>query len=172
MSESNPYLFRTAVGGFHKGDVSSYIAKTAAAHSAQVAELEARLEALEQENQELWLRLSENPPVPEMEPAPAADASLEAQELTAYRRAEAAERLACQRAKKLYTDMQHICDSAQQQLDSADAASKAAMSAMETQLNAIRETVSGLYRDIRSNAQALRAMGQMVPDPAEGLEED
>jgi regulator of replication initiation timing len=172
MSET--YTFRTAVGGFHKGDVSEYIAMTAAAHQAQVAELKKQLETLEQENQRLLqeneqLKQAAPEEVPPVEAPP--QAPTEKQELAAYRRAEAAERLACQRAKKLYAEMQTICDRSATQLDQTDAAAQGAMAAINDQLVTIRDTMTTLYDSVRQSAQALRDMGQLVPDPAEGLEE-
>lgn len=101
MSESIPYVFRTAVGGFHKGDVSAYIAKTAAEHQAQLEtlksqndELERQLGALRLENDSLRRQLQtdaveakEKITEPEV---PAEEVSLQDKELAAYRRAEAA----------------------------------------------------------------------------------
>lgn len=172
MSESNLYAFRTAVGGFHKGDVSSYIAKTAAAHHAQVEELQARIDTLERENRQLrdQLLYQPAPAAPVLEPE-ARDEGLKDRELAAYRRAEAAERLAFQRAKTLYGEMQAICDRSAGQLEETDAAAQAAVAAIQVQLDAIRDSVSALYASVRDSAEELHAMGQMVPDPAEGLEE-
>ena len=36
----NTYSFRTALGGFHRGDVSEYIASTAAANKARISDLQ------------------------------------------------------------------------------------------------------------------------------------
>lgn len=173
MAQSSPHAFRTAVGGFHKGDVSAYITKTAAAHQAEVAALQDQLINLQAENDRLREQLIQQP---EAEPAPAAEQapeelSLRDQELAAYRRAEAAERLASQRAKKLYDDMQRICDRSARQLDETDAGTQAAMDAIGAQLLAIRSAAEALYTGIRTSSEELRAMSQMVPDPAEGLEE-
>ena len=56
MPEPTSYAFRTVVGGFHKGDVSAYIAKTAAEHQAQIAALQNQLESLQLENEQLRQR--------------------------------------------------------------------------------------------------------------------
>ena len=183
MSETNPYSFRTAVGGFHKGDVSTYIAKTASAHQAQLAELEQEAERLRAENQSLkeQLRQAEQaaqpvhaaPPTSDKPAAPEKPASaLEEQELRAYRRAEAAERLACQRAKKLYQDMQEICDDSAKQMQSADAVTRKAMDAIHQQLQIICNALDSAHGCVRTSADSLKAMGALIPDPAEGLEVD
>ncbi len=179
MSETS-FGFRTAVGGFHKGDVSAYISKTAAEHSAKVSALQARIDELEAENERLrknllckpseLVQVIENLPDPEPEPEPAPP-TMHDQELNAYRRAEAAERLACQRAKKLYGEMQQICDRSARQVEETDAAAQTAISAIQAQLDAICASVTSLYESVRTSSEELRAIGQLVPDPAEGLEE-
>ena len=45
--------FRSAVAGFHKGDVTNYIAQTVSAHRETVKSLNDRIEALEKENEKL-----------------------------------------------------------------------------------------------------------------------
>ena len=185
MSESSSYVFRTSIGGFHKQDVSEYIETTAAAHQAQVSELQKQIDHLEQENQLLQSELetmqeqaivseAQSPQVvPEFTEAPLAEssaASLQEQELAAYRRAEAAERLACQLARKLYEEMQDICGrSTRAASDSSDAAQSAVRN-IETQLETIRNSVDQMQSAIRSSAEELEAISQMVPDPAEELE--
>lgn len=202
MSEPT-YTFRTAVGGFHKGDVSAYIAKTAAEHQQALAELQAKITRLEKENAmlEQQLQMLSLPelldqmlePEPSSEPEPSAEtvpeavseavtapeetpaetlSSLKERELLAYRRAEAAERLACQRAKKLYGDIQSICDQSAATMDNADAVTQDAMGIILAQLQRIRGSVDGLSTAMQSSSEALRAMVDLVPDPAEGLEEE
>lgn len=191
MPDVNPYAFRTAVGGFHKGDVTAYITRTAAAHQAELAVLNKRLQALEQENAALrdqvhLLELphklgqleqapqeSPEPPVPESAtPEPTApNSGFEQQELLAYRRAEAAERLACQRAKKLYGSIQTICDESAVSMDGAGSVAQEAMDIIAQQLQRVQDSLGAVQNNLRSSSESLRAMGDMVPDPAEGLEE-
>ena len=45
--------FRSAVAGFHKGDVTNYIAQTVSAHREAVKSLNDRIDALEKENERL-----------------------------------------------------------------------------------------------------------------------
>lgn len=196
MPDVNSYSFRTAVGGFHKGDVTAYISKTAAAHQSEVAELRRQLEALEQENTALRdkVHLLELPHLlseleaaqvpdaqePAPEPAPAAPevpvsapvSRFEQEELLAYRRAEAAERLACQRANKLYRSIQTICDDSAASMDSAGSEAQEALAVIAQQLQRIQDNLDRAHSNIRTASESLRAMGDMVPDPAEGLEED
>ena len=95
--------FRTAVGGFHKSDVSEYIAKIAKEHQNQLQEKDKEIQQLRQQLDEARDQLSQQAaaPKPEAAPTSALEAPAESQEetldwleLEAYRRAEAAERIA------------------------------------------------------------------------------
>lgn len=191
MTEIDSYSFRTAVGGFHKGDVSTYIAKTAVAHRSELAKMQQTLDALREENETLreenetlqqqFMQYQEasaagSTGVENAEPIPglpqqAPRTSLEEQELRAYRRAEAAERLACQRAKKLYLDMQSICDASARQIRGIDTTAQAAIDAIGQQLQLVRDTLEQVQSSIHTSADTLQTMGNLIPDPAEGLEE-
>lgn len=189
MPDVNPYAFRTAVGGFHKGDVTAYISKTAAAHQAEIADLKKQLEALEQENAALreQIHRMEQPQLPgqneaaqESQPEAGQDtealpgpstSSVREQELLAYRRAEAAERMACQRAKKLYGSIQSICDASAANMDGAGSVTQEAMAVIAQQLQRIQDSLNTVQDGLRTSSESLRTMGEFVPDPAEGLEE-
>ena len=184
MAEPAFYRFRTAVGGFHKGDVSAYIEKTASAHQAELAQLEQALTAAQQENENLRASLTdlqakldaihEASDSIQEEPAVAVELSTPEHvtelELHAYRRAEAAERLAYQRAGRLYADMQHIHDSASAQLQQVSQDAGQAMEAMDAALVRIKSALERTQQESRQAAEALEAMGALLPDPAEGLE--
>lgn len=180
--------FRTAVGGFHKTDVSEYIAKTAAAHRAQLQEKDQEIQKLKKELERLEeaARQPANAPgtatahAPEETaaetPAGTPEENLEAEpinrlELEAYRRAEAAERLASQRAKKLYEALGQVCQDAQTQLNSADSAARKTIDAMEAQIKTLEETYAALTEALSGARQQLLSMDAMIPDPAEALEE-
>lgn len=178
--------FRTSVGGFHKGDVTDYIAKTAEAHQRalqekdkEIARLKERLSVLEQAaiaEEAAIAAAAEEPkasaPAEEVPAAPAAqDEPLSQLELEAYRRAEAAERLASQRAKRLYEALGDICESTQTQLESADEAARATISAMEQQLRTLQGAYAGLTAALTGARQHLVDMDAMIPDPSEGMEE-
>ena len=76
MAEST-YGFRSALGGFHKGDVIGYIEKAASQHRSQLLEYEQTLTALREENralqQQLSLLMMATPLASELTPAPAAE---------------------------------------------------------------------------------------------------
>ena len=98
--------------------------------------------------------------------------SLDRMELEAYRRAQqAAERIASQRAKKLYEALGDICADARAQLENADSAARNSITAMELQLQTLEDSCDALTAALTSARQQLLDMGAMIPDPAEGLEE-
>ena len=178
--------FRTAVGGFHKGDVTEYIAKTAAAHQQalqekdkEIEKLRERLNVLEQaaiaEEAAIAAAVPDpgepSPQPEEAAPAAPADESLSQLELEAYRRAEAAERLASQRAKRLYESLGDICQSTQHQLETADSAAKATISAMEEQIQTLQTAYTALTDALTQARQHLIDMDAMIPDPSEGMED-
>ncbi len=170
--------FRTAVGGFHKSDVSEYIAKVAKEHQSQLQEKDKEIQQLRQQLDEVRDQLNRQTTAPEPEEAPAAEAPAEAQEetldrleLEAYRRAEAAERIASQRAKKLYEALGDICNDARTQLENADSAARNSITAMELQLQTLEDSHDALTAALSSARRQLLDMDAMIPDPAEGLEE-
>ena len=67
--------------------------------------------------------------------------------------------------------MQNICDRSAQQLDDTDSVAQTAIDTIRAQLDAIHSSITALYEAVRSSSEELRIMGQMIPDPAEGLEE-
>lgn len=170
-------LFRTAVGGFHKSDVTAYIAKTAKDHQAQLQEKDKEITQLQQQLEQALSQLTQQDvaPDPVPEPAPVAaepsEDSLDRLELEAYRRAEAAERIAFQRAKKLYEALGNICTEARTQLESADSAARNSITAMELQLQTLKDSCDALTAALSGARQQLLDMDVMIPDPAEGLEE-
>ena len=70
----NTYGFRTALNGFHKGDVIGYIEKAATAHRTEILEYENTIMSLRDEirslNQQLNLLMMATPIAPEKAPAP------------------------------------------------------------------------------------------------------
>ena len=57
MGES-VYQFRTALSGFHKGDVTAYIEKTALEHRSALLEQERIITELQKENRSLQQQLN------------------------------------------------------------------------------------------------------------------
>ena len=85
------YGFRTALGGFHKGDVIGYIERTLAQHRSELLDYEATVTSLREENRSLQQQmnlllmampdLSHGPAqVPAEEPAPVTEESVPAPE--------------------------------------------------------------------------------------------
>lgn len=184
MAEANSQRFRTAVGGFHKGDVSAYITKIAGEHRAETEELRQQLEALQKENDTLRTQMAqaeaqlekaldgvhtEDGAAAHTEEAITSE-SITDLELGAYRRAEAAERLAHQRAKRLYEDMQGIYDNSAAQLRTISGATGKALGVIEEAMLAIKTALMDTQDTAKKAQKALEDMGALVPDPAEGLE--
>ena len=183
------FAFRSALGGFHRGDVSKYISETAAAHQAQTERLQEQIAALEQENEALRAQLEalqephaeeeESALIELPEEAPAEEAppeepeeSLRDRELAAYRRAEAAERLANLRARKVYEDLQTVCGEYSREFDGLNDTAHAAAENIGAQLDIIRAAVENACAAMQTSSEKLSAINQLVPDPAETLTED
>lgn len=115
--------FRSSLGGFHRGDVANYIESLSMQHAAamkektgQIDALRAELQEAEAEKRALQDQLDDALAALEAATAPAEDEAedeMEAEEvpdypkleLEAYRRAEATERLATQRAQQLKREL-------------------------------------------------------------------
>ena len=174
----NTYSFRTALGGFHRGDVSEYIASTAAANKARISDLQEQIDRLEQENEALRIQLEQAAAeaVEEASEKTAAEAdipegNLEAQELAAYRRAEAVERLANLRPRKLCDDMQEICDSSIREFQNSDEAARSAADSIYTQLDVIRASLESVFSSLSVSSEKLREASQLPQEPSEDQEE-
>ena len=171
--------FRTAVGGFHKSDVAAYIANIAKEHQAQLQEKDKEIQALQEQLDHAMEQLSQqaasSEPAPDSStteaPIESQEETLDRMELEAYRRAEAAERIASQRAKKLYEALGSICADARTQLENADSAARNSITAMELQLQTLEDSCDALTAALTGARQQLLDMDAMIPDPAEGLEE-
>lgn len=173
------YRFRTSVGGFHKGDVSEYIAKTAQNHRAEIeaknkliAQQQNEIQSL-QEQLNLFMAssmLMQDETVPPEQEAEAEAPAISSLELEAYRRAEAAERLANQRAKKLYTQMEQICHGTDNAFEDAKAAVAETAQAVQKQAAVLDAACQKLTAAINASREELSALDSMIPDPAETIE--
>lgn len=113
--------FRSSLGGFHRGDVANYIESLSMQHAAAMKEKSGQIDALRAELQEAEaekraLRDQLDDALAALEAATAPDEAEEETEpeeapdypkleLEAYRRAEATERLATQRAQQLKREL-------------------------------------------------------------------
>lgn len=174
--------FRTAMRGFQKDDVIAFIEtqtlnhekelrakgdELTAAHS-RITELEAQLQTARQQISDLETQIDElTAPAPELEapmakPAEGLPTAPTAQqltelELTAYRRAELAERRANERAAKVYHRLQTIFDESVKQMFEAT-----------QDLDTLRDTVSA---DLQKMEQAVLALGKLYQSTSESFRE-
>lgn len=175
------YRFRSALGGYHKGDVAGYIEKAAAQHRSELLEREATIASLREENHSLQQQLNllmmatpasapapEPTPAPAPEPAPAptpatmSATELMAGELQAYRRAEAVERNASQRARKLYRQLETVCEDALGEFQNTDSAVKQTIEQMLEQANALEQAYQTLSLALNNSREKLAAMNDLL----------
>lgn len=176
MTDLSQFHFRTAVGGFHKGDVTEYISKAAQNHTLEREALQNRIGELEAEVLQLRQQLMEATLLsPESEQAPAEahtdepKVDISALELEAYRRAEAVERIANQRAKQVYTQLEDICRNTDEDFESAKAIVAETAQLILTQAKVLDQACVQLQEKLAATQENLRAADAMVPDPGEGL---
>ncbi|MBE6932197.1 MAG: hypothetical protein E7464_02290 [Ruminococcaceae bacterium] len=165
------FSFRTALNGFHRGDVIAFLEELTKKHSIEMDEQQEALRHATEEVERLrgeLRKLQEERPseiVAPAEEAPAFEASPDAQgrELEAYRRAERCEREARLRAGRIYGDVSAAVESAgaqliaqEEQLTKISAtvssdiiALQAAMADVRIQLNATRRQISEMERSLQ-----------------------
>lgn len=178
-------LFRTALSGFHKGDVTAYIEKTALQYRSQLLEYEKKITDLQEENrslqQQLNLLMMATPvatpapaPVAEPEPAPAPAPAPVAPaettdwmhlELQAYRRAEAVERHANTRAKELYEKMEDLCGGALDDFQAADAAVKQTIDVMMAQATSLEKAYQTLSAALNTSREKISSINKQFSVP-------
>ena len=185
----NSYHFRNALGGYHKGDVTGYIEKVAAQHRNELLELEQIITTLREENHSLQQQLNllmmstpiastpeakeEKAAEPASEPvsAPAKESlsapELASLELQAYRRAEAMERNANNRARKLYRQMEDLCDDALEEFQATDSAVKQTLRSIMDQANSLEQAYQTLSAALQVSREKLAAMNELISDAEE-----
>lgn len=180
------YRFRSALGGFHKGDVTGYIEKTATQHRSELLERDQIINTLQEENRSLQQQLNllmmatpvaapapEPTPEPVAEPAPQPEptpAELMSMELQAYRRAEAVERNANNRARKLYHQMEDVCEDALGEFQVTDSAVKKTIEVMLEQANSLEQAYQALSAALNASREKLAAMNALLCDSEEDPE--
>lgn len=161
--EKQTYSFRSAMNGFHRGDVIHFLEELSLKHQAQMQALQ---EELRVANEEIKRLQQENDRVQNNTTTqPRAEAMTEdhdALELAAYRRAERCEREAKARAGKIFADVSVAIDTAGKQLLeqelqlrdvsavlSSDITSlEAAMADIRGKLNGTRERIYALEQEL------------------------
>ena len=186
MADST-YRCRSALGGYHKGDVLGFIEKVASEHRSEVLEYEKTIADLREENrslqQQLNLLMMATPvpaakepkpePIPEPTPAPTADpanmsaAELVSMELQAYRRAEAMERSANQRATKLYQQLEEVCSDTRGQFHDMGTAVKQTIESMLEQTKALEQSYQQLSSALEASREKLAIMNTLICDGEE-----
>lgn len=184
------YSFRSALGGFHKGDVAAYIEKTAIAHRTEILNYEKEIAQLREENYSLQQQLNllmmatpipaapavepkpEPQPEPQSEPAPApqvvaeplGDSELMRMELQAYRRAEAVERKANTRARKLYQQLENVCEDTLGGFQLTDSAVKQAIEVMTAQVAVLEQAYQTLSSALSTSREKLEDTTELLED--------
>lgn len=168
------YSFRSALNGFHRGDVISFLEELSQRHAAELEEMTEELrvakeeaDRLRQENQRLLEAADQktSSDMPAADKLSVPDADTQEQELAAYRRAERYEREARVRAGKVCSDAAAAVEKAGTQLQEQEkyltdvsamissdiAALQAAMGDIRLQLNAtcgrIQEMEQGIWTE-------------------------
>lgn len=158
-----PQRFRSALNGFNREDVVSYIAYLNNSYTAQleqlnnqlkeakndvpndvVADLQAKLDAALQRCEELEAQLSDREDVAN-------------RELEAYRRAEETERKAVARANAIYNQAQKILEDATAAADAATAEFSEVAARTEQQLKEYQASLSTAVDCFKSASAALQA---------------
>lgn len=175
MADSS-YHFRSALCGFHKGDVTGYIERTATQHRSELLQRDQIINALQEENRSLQQNLlvmatsiATPAPAPAPEPAPeiapeAASEELMSMELQAYRRAEAVERNANTRARKLYRQLEDVCEDTLDGFQLTDSAVKQAIEVMTAQVSALEQAYQSLSAALNSSREKLAATNELLSD--------
>lgn len=184
------YHFRSALGGFHKGDVIGYIEKLVSRHRSELLDCEQKIVTLQEENTSLQQQINllmMSTPIPSPEPTPeptteptpepttepitesnpaATDSpDLITLELQAYRRAEAVERNAANRAKKLYGQLESLYKEAIDEFQVTDSAVKQTIELVLAQAKALEESCQALGTALANSREKMAAMDELCSPP-------
>ena len=170
---ATPQRFRSAFNGFNREDVVNYIEYLNNSHNNQIEHLRNQLNeisaapssdvvaGLQAQLDAALLRCSE------LEEQLAAKQEVDvSKELEAYRRAESAERLANERAQKIYTEAQSFISKAATMATSATGDFEDIASRTIAQLNEYQAAIEATVSNFKAAAASLGALA-----PAEEVEE-
>lgn len=164
------YQFRTCFRGFHKDDVAEYIKITEAQHQQELHQLQQINDDLRKENlslqQQLDLMIMFTPP---QESAPVTETpdTLMNKELEAYRRAQAVERNAKDRARQLHRQLDAICAETMDEYRVTDAAVNQTLQVISAQMDALAESYRALSAFTESSRQKLASINGLHISPEE-----
>ncbi len=190
MEYNNLPKFRTAVGGFNRMDVVSYIESLSLQNQQtlkklqeensdlrrQIAQYEAasapsELEEAAAEPETVELEVPEAEAIAHAEPE---TASLKEQELAAYRRAEAAERTARTRASQLNQSVDEIFSEALSRFDNSGSEANALCEDLLSSYSRLQEALADIrviYDETVAQLQALQAQLPICVEAEDGQEE-
>lgn len=184
--EESAYQFRSALSGYHKGDVTAYIEKLISAHRSALLEQEKTITELQKENRSLHqqlnlLMLSTPAPAPAEAPAPAptpapapapapapvpvsapVHTDVTSLELQAYRRAEAVEHAANVRALQLYQQLEALYTDSIDEIQLTDAAVKQTIEAIMQQANSLEQAYNTLTTALDASRNKLAAINALL----------
>ena len=168
--------FRTSIGGFHRADVSNYIETICAEHERtlklerreretvqqMLQDTKAALLREQEENRQLQEALRETEKMLEealsMEPEAEETPDYLNMELEAYRRAEAAERMAMERAAQLRRSFSALVDGAATRYEQAGEEIQALTEDIRTNLKRLEETLSDLNEMFDQTTEAFEQL--------------
>ena len=161
------YQFRTCFRGFHKDDVAEYIKITEAQHQQELHQLQQINDDLRKENlslqQQLDLMIMFTPP---QESAPVAETpdTLMNKELEAYRRAQAVERNAKDRARQLHRQLDVICAETMDEYRVTDAAVNQTLQLISAQMEALAKSYQALSAFTEASRKKLASITDLHLD--------
>ena len=169
VMEIQSYSFRSALSGFHRGDVISFLEKLSASHEAELrqrdeqirvlredlARANAALEQAQAENEQLRCRREPEADAPRPEAPDETDPS---RALEAYRRAERCEREAKARSGKLCADASEAVRRAGRQIEDQQARMYSAADALSADFAAMKTAMTGILGEMNDARDRLAQM--------------
>ncbi len=165
--------FRAALNGFNRADVVSYIEECSINHARELRQLReenARLRSELEQLEAARVQPEPLPPAPEPpappEPAPKPEPAVSgtsAEELAAYRRAEAVERAARQRAAELCRQVNAVLAGAGRQFEASRGDVDALMSDLNICLRRLNDAFAQLRMAFDDTGSALSGIAPLDP---------
>lgn len=170
--------FRAAINGFNRSDVVNYIEECSIQHEralrqlrdenarlrSDLEKLQAEKEALEAEQAEPETPAAETEPEPAVEVPAAPEPASSGDELAAYRRAEAVERAARNRAAALCRQVNEIVDNASRKFETSRGDVNALMSDLNICLRRLNDTFADLRLTFDDTAGAFASVEPLSED--------
>ncbi len=156
--ENQSYSFRSAIHGFHRGDVIAFLEKLSASHEAALRQRDEQIRVLREDLADAQEKLNARAagPAPDPgEPLPTSD-----DELEAYRRAERCEREAKARAEKLCADASGAVQGVSDRLTDREAKLADASDALNADFSVLQAAVSEILKEMNDAKDRLGQLGQ------------